>query len=70
MTCEALSSYSAMHGIFEKVGKAIDESVAVENGFSYIINPQMIGGGDVLLYANEKTNIPNLVLKKLGVEIK
>jgi outer membrane protein len=53
--------------VFEKVGKAI-EQVAVENGFSYIINPQMIGGGDVLLFTDEKFNISNLVLSKLGVE--
>jgi outer membrane protein len=55
--------------VFEKVGKAI-EAVALENGFSYIINPQMMGGGDVLLFADEKYNISNLVLKKLGVEVK
>jgi len=52
--------------VFVKVGKAIEE-VAVENGFAYIINPQMLGGGDVLLYSNEKYNISDLVLKKLGV---
>ena len=52
--------------VFAKVGKAIEE-VAVENGFAYIINPQMLGGGDVLLYTNEKYNISELVLKKLGV---
>jgi outer membrane protein len=52
--------------VFAKVGKAIEE-VAVENGYAYIINPQMIGGGDVLLYTNEKFNISDLVLKKLGI---
>jgi outer membrane protein len=52
--------------VFAKVGKAI-EDVAVENGYAYIINPQMVGGGDVLLYANEKYNISDLVLSKLGV---
>jgi len=52
--------------VFAKVGKAI-EAVAVENGFSYIINPQMMEGGDVLLFTDEKYNISNLVLKKLGV---
>lgn len=54
--------------IFIKIGKAIEE-VAQENGFSYIINPQMMGGGDVLLYTDEKYNISKLVLKKLGVDI-
>jgi outer membrane protein len=55
--------------VFEKVGKAIEE-VALENGFAYIVNPQMLGGGDVLLFADEKYNVSNLVLKKLGVEVK
>jgi outer membrane protein len=52
--------------VFEKVAKAID-LVATENGYTYIINPQMLSGGDVLLYTNEKYNISDLVLKKLGV---
>jgi len=51
-----------------KVGKAIEE-VALENGFSYIVSPQMMVGCDVLLFANEKFNISNLVLKKLGIDI-
>ncbi len=54
--------------VFAKVGKAIEE-VARENGFSYIINPQMVSGGDVLLYTDETYNISKLVLKKLGLEI-
>jgi outer membrane protein len=54
--------------VFIKVGKAIEE-VALENGFSYIINPQMVGGGDVLLFTEEKYNISNLVLKKLGIDL-
>jgi outer membrane protein len=53
--------------VFAKVGKAI-EDVATENGYSYIINPQMMGGGDVLLFADDKYNISELVLKKLGVQ--
>jgi len=32
------------------------------------MNPELIGGGDVLLFADAKHNISNLVLKKLGVE--
>jgi outer membrane protein len=52
--------------IFARVGKAIEE-VAVENGYAYIMNPQMMGGGDVLLYTDQKYNISDLVLKKLGV---
>ena len=55
-----------MEPIFSKVGKAIEE-VAKENAYSFIINPQLIGGGDILLYNDEKYNISTLVLKKLGV---
>ena len=51
--------------VFAKVGKAIEE-VAKENGFSYILNPRMLDGGDVLLFTDEKYNISELVLKKLG----
>jgi len=54
--------------VFVKVGKAIEE-VALENGFSYIINPQMVEGGDVLLFTDERYNISNLVLKKLGIDL-
>ena len=57
---------TVMEPIFAKVGKAI-EAVAVENGYSFIINPQLVGGGDILLYNDEKYNISTLVLKKLGV---
>ncbi len=55
-----------MEPVFSKVGKAIEE-VAKENGFSFIINPQLLQGGDILLYSDEKFNISELVLKKLGV---
>ena len=56
-----------MEPIFNKVGKAI-EDVAKENGYTFIINPQLLtGGGDILLYSDEKYNISDLVLKKLGV---
>jgi outer membrane protein len=55
-----------MEPIFAKVGKAIEET-AKENGFSFIINPQMMQGGDILLYSDEKYDISPLVLKKLGV---
>ncbi|HEY5823773.1 MAG TPA: OmpH family outer membrane protein [Cyclobacteriaceae bacterium] len=55
-----------MEPVFSKVGKAIEE-VAKTEGYSFIINPQLIGGGDVLLYNDEKYNISTLVLKKLGI---
>jgi hypothetical protein len=40
---------------------------ALENAYTFIINPQSAGGGDILLYSDETYNISNLVLKKLGV---
>ncbi len=55
-----------MDPVFKKVGKAIEE-VAKENGFAFIMAPQVMGGGDILLYSDEKYNVSNLVLKKLGV---
>jgi outer membrane protein len=55
-----------MDPVFKKVGKAI-EDVAKENGFAFIMAPQVVGGGDILLYSDEKYNVSNLVLKKLGV---
>ena len=39
--------------------------MARENGFSYIINSLMVGGGGVLLFTDEKYNISDLVLKNL-----
>lgn len=30
----------------------------------------MIGGGDILLFTDEKYNISDLVLKKLGIDAK
>ena len=55
-----------MDPIYKKIGKAIEE-VAKENGFSFIISPQVTNGGDILLYSDDKFNISDLVLKKLGV---
>lgn len=49
----------------EKVGKAI-EDVAKENGFSLILNNQ-ISGLDVILFGDEKLDVSDLVLKKMGV---
>jgi outer membrane protein len=54
-----------MDPVYKKVGKGIEE-VAKENGFSFILN-QQIGGLDVILYGDEKMDISDLVLKKLGV---
>lgn len=55
-----------MGPVFNKVGKAI-EDVAKEQGYSFILNPQLIGGGDILLYSDEKFDISDQVLKKMGV---
>ena len=54
--------------VFAKVGKAIEE-VAKENSFTYILNPRMLGGGDLILFTDEQYNISDLVLKKLGTGI-
>jgi outer membrane protein len=54
-----------MEPVYAKVGKAI-EDVAKENGFTFILN-QQVGGLDVILYGDEKMDVSDLVLKKLGV---
>lgn len=55
-----------MDPIFAKVGTAIEE-VAKQNGYSFILNPRFMSGGDILLYQDEKFDISDLVLKKMGV---
>src|SRR5258708_35362962 len=52
--------------VYAKIGKSIGD-VAKENGYTFIINPQLVGGGDILLYTDEKYNISVLVLKKMGI---
>jgi outer membrane protein len=54
-----------MAPVYKKVGDAI-ANVAKENGYSFILS-QQIGGLDVILYGDEKMDISDLVLKKLGV---
>jgi outer membrane protein len=54
-----------MDPVYKKVGKAIEDT-AKENGFTFILN-QQIGGLDVILYGDEKMDISDLVLKKMGV---
>jgi outer membrane protein len=54
-----------MEPVYKKVGKAI-EDVAKENGYTFVLN-QQIGGLDVILYGDEKNDVSDLVLKKLGV---
>lgn len=55
-----------MQPVYTKVGKAI-EDVAKENGYSFIINPQLGAGSDILLYSDQKFDISDLVLKKMGI---
>ena len=57
-----------MEPVFAKVGKTIEE-VAKENGYDFILAPQIASqtGGDIILYSNDKYDISDLVLKKLGV---
>jgi outer membrane protein len=51
-----------MEPLYKNLGKAIDE-VAKENGFAYILNPGM--SDTDILYADEKYNVSDLVLKKV-----
>lgn len=54
-----------MAPVIDKVSKAIKE-VALENGFTFVLSAQ-IGGLDVVLYGDEKMDLSDTVLKKLGV---
>ncbi len=68
---DAQSSYQKkqtdlMDPIYKKIGSAIEE-VAKENGYSFILSPQLANGGDILLFNDSKNNISDLVLKKLGI---
>jgi len=68
---DAQKSYEAkrtqlMDPVFSKVGRAI-EGVAIEHGYAFILNPTLMGGGDILLYTDAKFDVSDLVLKKMGV---
>ena len=54
-----------MQPVYKNVGDAIS-TVAKENEFTFILS-QQISGLDVLLYSDEKFDISDLVLKKMGV---
>jgi len=54
-----------MEPVYTKVGKAID-AVAKEHSYNMIVNNQ-ISGLDVVLYADEKSDISDLVLKNMGI---
>lgn len=51
--------------VYDKVGKAI-EATAKENGFNLVLS-QQLGGLDVVLYADDASDISDLVLKKMGI---
>lgn len=52
--------------LYKRIGNAI-EQVAKENGYSFILNHRFDNEGQVLLVWDEKFNISDLVLKKLGI---
>jgi outer membrane protein len=54
-----------MQPLYAKIAKGI-EDVAKENSISLVLSTQ-VGGLDVVLFADEKLDISDLVLKKLGV---
>lgn len=56
---------SLMQPVYQKIGKSIEEA-AKENGFGLILSNQ-VGGLDVVLYGDDKIDISDLVLKKLGI---
>jgi outer membrane protein len=61
-----LKRQQLMEPVFSKVGKAI-EQVAKENGYSFILNPRLMSGGDILMFNDQKFDISDLVLKKMGI---
>jgi outer membrane protein len=54
-----------MEPVYKKVGDAI-EGTAKENGYNMVLS-QQIGGLDVVLYADQASDISDLVLKKMGI---
>lgn len=54
-----------MNPLTEKIGKAIEDT-AKESGYTFVLS-QQIGGLDVVLYADDNTEISDLVLKKMGI---
>ena len=52
--------------LFEKIGTTI-KAVAKENGYTHVFSTG-VPGVDILLHADEKYDISNLVFKKLGID--
>lgn len=54
-----------MDPVYKKIGKIVEE-VAKEQGYSFIFTPQL-AGTDVMLYSDDKYDISDAVLKKMGI---
>jgi outer membrane protein len=54
-----------MQPVYAKVDKNISD-VAKENGFTMIVTSK-VGGIDVVLFSDDRINISDLVLKKMGI---
>lgn len=54
-----------LNPLYTRIGTAIDE-VAVENGYSHILNVG-VAQLDIVIYGNEEFNVSKLVLTKLGI---
>lgn len=54
-----------MQPVYAKIGKAIEE-VSKEQGYSLILSTR-VSGLDVVLYGDEKIEVSDLVLKKMGI---
>jgi len=58
-------STELLNPLYSKIGDAIND-VAIENGYSHIFN-MGVAQLDILIYGDDKYDVSNLVLKKLGV---
>jgi len=56
-----------MNPLFVKVRSTINE-LAKEEGFKLILNSQM-GGMEIVLFADDKIDVSDKVLKRLGIEV-
>jgi outer membrane protein len=54
-----------MHPLYNKIGKAIGD-VAKEEGYSVILSTR-VNNMDVVLWGDEKLEVSDLVLKKMGI---
>jgi len=59
-------STELLNPLYKKIGDAI-EQVALENGYAHILNAG-VSQLDIVIYGDEKFDVSDLVLKKLGIE--